>query len=142
MKSDISIIWNILQRHKNITIILFNISQGLVAVGGSRDENNYDISIDDKESKAILERCCKICPSLKVMKKCKWCCLLLDYYLSKCSIIAPFLVVFPFIHVHIQVQIHLFVINKLLYLSKCSIIVPFLELFPFIHSKDKYIYML
>lgn len=40
-----------------------------MAVGGSRDENNYDISIDDKESKAILERCCKICPSLKVMKK-------------------------------------------------------------------------
>lgn len=40
-------------------------NQGLVAVGGSREENNYDISIDDKESKAILERCCKICPSLK-----------------------------------------------------------------------------
>lgn len=39
-----------------------------MAVGGSRDENNFDISIDDKESKAILERSCKICPSLKVIK--------------------------------------------------------------------------
>lgn len=74
-----------------------------MAVGGSRDENNYDISIDDKESKAILERSCKICPSLKVMKKCKWCCvlntcLLLDYYHSKCGIIAP--VIVPFVYTY------------------------------------------
>lgn len=40
-------------------------NQDLVAVGGSRDQNNYDTTINGKESKDILERCCKICPSLK-----------------------------------------------------------------------------
>lgn len=81
--------------------MFLNISQDLVAVGGSRDENNYDTSIDDKESNAILERCCKICPSLKVMKKnTNDCvlntCLLSDYYHSKCGIIAPVLVPFSY----------------------------------------------
>ncbi|XP_062584743.1 D-aspartate oxidase-like [Saccostrea cucullata] len=40
-------------------------NQDLVAVGGCREDNNFNTSISKEDSKAIMERCCKICPSLK-----------------------------------------------------------------------------
>nr|XP_022342648.1 D-aspartate oxidase-like [Crassostrea virginica]XP_022342649.1 D-aspartate oxidase-like [Crassostrea virginica]XP_022342650.1 D-aspartate oxidase-like [Crassostrea virginica] len=40
-------------------------NQDLVAVGGCREDKNYDKSINEMDSKGIIERCCKICPSLK-----------------------------------------------------------------------------
>ncbi|XP_061198035.1 D-aspartate oxidase-like [Saccostrea echinata] len=40
-------------------------NQDLVAVGGCREDNNFNTSISQEDSKGIMERCCKICPSLK-----------------------------------------------------------------------------
>lgn len=37
----------------------------LLVVGGCRQHNNYNLNIEASDSKAILERCYKICPELK-----------------------------------------------------------------------------
>lgn len=55
-------------KHYNESILLFFKNSGeLLVVGGCRQHNNYNLNIEASDRKAILERCYKICPELKVM---------------------------------------------------------------------------